>query len=100
MHGAFVLGLALERRGCDVFVQATTRSPILEWGAITAKMDVPDTYGEGLANYLYNVSPGQYEHVLVCHEEGAADAAVLGQRLHGSLIRFGKDDYVQEDSLH
>ena len=100
MHGAFVLGLALEHQGCDVHVQATTRSPILEWGAITAKMSVPDAYGEGLTNYLYNVSPGQYEHIVVCHELWASGAVQLGHALQGSLIQFGKGDCVQENPLH
>lgn len=100
MHGAFVLALALERKGCNVHVQATTRSPILEWGAISAKMSVPDAYGEGLNNYLYNVSPGQYERILVCHELWASGAVRLGHALQGSLILFGKEDYVQENPLH
>ncbi len=100
MHGAFVLWLALEQQGCDVYVQATTRSPILEWGAITAKMSVPDAYGESIANYLYNVSPGQYEHILVCHELWASGAVQLGHAIQGSLIQFGKEDHVQENPLH
>ena len=100
MHGAFALGLALEKHGCDVHIQATTRSPILEWGAIEAKISVPDAYGEGIANYLYNVRPGQYQRILVCHEVGASNAVDLGHALLGSLIRFEKEDHVQENPLH
>lgn len=100
MHAAFVLGLALERHGCDVRVQATTRSPILEWGAISSKMLMPDAYGDGVTNYLYNVHPDQYERILVCHESGAREAVHVAQALQGQLIQFGNEDHVQEDPFH
>jgi hypothetical protein len=49
-------------------VQSTTRSPILPWGAVSHTLSFPDNYGEGVANFLYNVTPGQYDHVFICHE--------------------------------
>jgi len=73
MHMAFLLGRALETCGAKacglkVMVQSTTRSPILLWGAVSHTLSFPDNYGEGVANFLYNVTPGQYDHVFICHE--------------------------------
>jgi hypothetical protein len=68
MHMAFLLGRGLEAFGVKVMVQSTTRSPILPWGAVSHTLNFPDNYGEGVANFLYNVTPGQYDHVFICHE--------------------------------
>jgi len=97
MHAAFVLGRALEQRGVDVRIQATTRSPILSWGAVSRVLSVPDPYEEGIANYLYNMRPGQYARVLICHET-APNAALfeLACMLDGRLIYFRPNDDVQE----
>lgn len=97
MHAAFVLGHALEAHGVDVRVQSTTRSPILLWGAVGHILAVADPYDEGVPNYLYNVRPGQYARVLVCHETVPNDplmqlAATLGAR----LIHFTSDDHAEE----
>lgn len=74
MHMAFLLGLGLEACGLKVMVQSTTRSPILPWGAVSHTLNFPDNYGEGVANFLYNVAPGQYDHVFICHETPPNDA--------------------------
>ena len=97
MHAAFALGRALEARGVDVRVQSTTRSPILLWGAVGHILAVPDPYGEAVQNYLYNVRPGQYARVLICHETAPNDplmqlATILGAR----LIHFTSDDHAEE----
>jgi hypothetical protein len=68
MHMAFLLGRGLETCGIKVMVQSTTRSPILPWGAVSHTLSFSDNYGEGVANFLYNVTPGQYDHVFICHE--------------------------------
>ncbi len=89
MHAPFLLACELERRGIDVAVQSTTRSPILQWGAIASRLTFADNYGEGIANYLYNVQPGQYAHVFVCHETpvgvGLRD---LAAQAGGQLVSF------------
>jgi hypoxanthine-guanine phosphoribosyltransferase len=100
MHAAFVLGRALEAHGCDVRVQSTTRSPILQWGAVSASIHVPDVYGEGVQNYLYNVHPEQYDRILICHEDGAKGAQELALPLGGELIRFMEGDGVHDCSFH
>ena len=97
MHASTLLGAALERRGLDVVVQSTTRSPILPWGAVSTVMRFPDNYGEGIPNFLYNVGAGQYGHVLVCHETPAIDALhTFARTLGARLFHFHTEDHVEE----
>jgi hypothetical protein len=99
MHGAFVLGRAMEKRGCDIHIQSTTRSPILQWGAVSTIKAVPDAYGEGLSNYLYNVHDSQYDHIFICHESGAREGMSVARSLGGTPIRFAKDDHAEKNSV-
>lgn len=97
MHAAFLLGQALEQAGLDVKVQSTTRSPILQWGAVGARLEFADNYGEGISNYLYNVEPGQYRHVLICHETPVNAALLqLACRLQARLFHFQSEDHIEE----
>lgn len=97
MHPAFLLGRALEQQGADVVVQSTTRSPILEWGAVASALSFPDNYGEGIANFIYNVLPGQYQHVLVCHETPPTAALhALAAKVQGRLFHFQSENRVEE----
>jgi len=97
MHASTLLGAALEARGLDVVVQSTTRSPILTWGAVSHALTFPDNYGEGIANYLYNVAPGQYDQVLACHET-PPNAALLdaARQLGARLFHYQSEDHVEE----
>ena len=97
MHAATLLGAALERRGVDVKVQSTTRSPILTWGDVGHALRFADNYGEGVANFIYNIAPGQYDHVLVCHET-LPNAALreLAGMLGARLFHFQSEDHVEE----
>jgi len=97
MHAATLLGAALERHGVDVKVQSTTRSPILTWGAVSHALRFPDNYGEGVANFIYNIAPGQYDHVLVCHETALSPALrELAGLLDARLFHFQSEDHVEE----
>ncbi|WP_296953139.1 phosphoribosyltransferase domain-containing protein [uncultured Massilia sp.] len=97
MHASTLLGAALERLGVDVVVQSTTRSPVLRWGAVAQALDFPDNYGEGIANYLYNVAPGQYDHVLVCHETAPGPALHgLARTLDARLFHFRSEHDIEE----
>jgi hypothetical protein len=97
MHASTLLGAALEARGLDVVVQSTTRSPILAGGAIDHALAFPDNYGEGIPNFIYNVAPGQYDHVLVCHETPAGDALHgLARMLKARLFHYHTEDDVEE----
>ena len=97
MHIAFLLGLALEAGGVDVAVQSTTRSPILQWGAVSHILNFPDNYGEGVENFIYNVAPGQYEHVFICHET-PPNAALqqLAKAVKGRLFHFLSESHCEE----
>jgi hypothetical protein len=100
MHAAFVLARALAAHDVETFVQATTRSPILVWGEVRHALDVPDPYGEGVANYLYNVRPGQYGRVLICHETQPGTALrELARLVGGRLIQFHPGDHAEEIPL-
>jgi hypothetical protein len=81
----------------NVKVQSTTRSPILTWGAVSHALRFPDNYGEGVANFIYNIAPDQYDHVLVCHET-APNAALreLAGLLGARLFHFQSEDKVEE----
>lgn len=97
MHASTLLGAALERLGLDVSVQSTTRSPILEWGAVATSLRFPDNYGEGIPNFLYNVAPGQYQHVFACHETAAGPAlGQLAAKLDARLFHYSSEDRIEE----
>ncbi|HEY0060771.1 MAG TPA: phosphoribosyltransferase domain-containing protein [Telluria sp.] len=99
MHPAFLLGAALEQRGLDVAVQSTTRSPILKWGAVSAALAFHDNYGEGVTNFLYNVVPGQYDHVFICHETAPNEALFqLAGVFNARLFYFISETEVEEVS--
>ncbi|HEX8615240.1 MAG TPA: phosphoribosyltransferase domain-containing protein [Telluria sp.] len=97
MHPSYLLGAALEQLGVDVVVQSTTRSPILTWGAVGAALTFPDNYGEGVANFLYNVTPGQYQHVFICHETAPNQALRdLADTLKARLFHFKTETHIEE----
>ena len=99
MHASYLLGAALERRGVDVVVQSTTRSPILTWGAVTSALRLTDNYGEGVANFLYNVRRGQYDHVFICHETAPNGALFeLAGALDARLFHFLTETDIEEVS--
>ena len=94
---ATLLGAALQSRGVAVSVQSSTRSPILVWGAVAHALTFEDNYGEGIANYLYNVAPGQYDQVLACHETAPGPALYqLAGQLKARLFHFQSEDHVEE----
>jgi hypothetical protein len=97
MHMAFLLGRALEACGTTVVVQSTTRSPILQWGAVGHILKFSDNYGEGVENFVYNVEPGQYEHVFICHET-PPNAALqqLAKAVKGRLFHFLSESHCEE----
>lgn len=67
-HVPFRFARELESRGWDVRYQSSTRSPILVGHAIESVLAFQDHLGEGGANFLYNVRPGQYDRVLIGYE--------------------------------
>jgi adenine/guanine phosphoribosyltransferase-like PRPP-binding protein len=67
----FRLAEALEARGCEVFCQATTRSPTLIGHAIRCSENFPDSYGGAFQNFVYNVEPESYDRIFLCSETPA-----------------------------
>lgn len=80
MYAAQWLGERLENRGIPTRVQSTTRSPLMVGGAIKNKFTVPDPYGEGIDNYIYNFNP-HGACVFVVHETG----------LHHAMVQLCRD---------
>lgn len=65
---AYLLGRELERRGFKVKVQSTTRSPIHIGNEIASVCRFEDNYHDGIANFIYNLNPGDYRRIILCHE--------------------------------
>lgn len=68
----FLLAEALEAAGAQVRFSAVTRSPIALGHAIETALALGDNYGLGIPNFLYNVTPGPYDRILICVETGRA----------------------------
>lgn len=87
----FLLAERLERAGADVHFSSTTRSPIALGHAIGHALSFADNYGLGIPNFLYNVSPGQFDRVLICSETPAqAVSAGLIESLSAEVIVDGQ----------
>ena len=102
MHPAFVLARDLyESTRALIQIHATTRSPILSWGPIQKAIIFPDNYGEGVPNYLYNSSAGQYDHVFICHETGATPGLLmLARQLGARLLHFRSEFQIEENPVY
>lgn len=74
MYPAFRLACALESRGVECRVQATSRSPLLVAGDIRAILPVPDLNGGAVPHFLYNFDSSLYRFVIVVHESTDAGA--------------------------
>lgn len=71
----FLLAEILEHHGAEVKFSALTRSPIAIADTSAATHSVVktvikfyDNYGLGMTNFVYNVTPSDYDHVLLCVE--------------------------------
>jgi len=65
------------------------------------RLAFPDNYGEGIANYLYNVAPGDYARAIVCHETPPAEGLrELARRLGDCVLyRFPPRGGTNQDPL-
>ena len=84
LYPPFRVAEQLEGQGADVWVQATSRSPIRLGGAIRSAVTLVDDYGSGVPHHLYNAA-GWEGDAVICHETppGSVDpvfAAALGAR--------------------
>lgn len=65
---AYLLGCRLEAQGFNVKVQSTTRSPIHQGNDIKQVCQFEDNYGDGIANFIYNLNHEDYREIILCHE--------------------------------
>ncbi len=75
----YLLAEYLEQQGATVHFSATTRSPIALGHSIQQRYCLHDNYGQGIANFLYNVIPDNYDRILLCSETPVAlmDASLI-----------------------
>ena len=65
----FLIAEQIEVAGGDAFVQATTRSPVLQGGAIAHVRSFPALDGSGYIEFLYNVPDDHsYDRIILCCE--------------------------------
>ncbi|MFZ4856763.1 MAG: phosphoribosyltransferase domain-containing protein [Desulfuromonadaceae bacterium] len=64
----FLLAEYLEERGYDVRFQTTTRSPIMIGNDVQSRLRFIDNYGDGIANFVYNVRQEDYTRIIICYE--------------------------------
>ena len=88
IHPPAVFARALAARsGAEVYLQSSSRSPALVWGALQRKRRFADPYDADVPYYLYNLAdPRAYGHIFICHEHPAnaalrETAATLDARL-------------------
>ncbi len=85
----FLLAVVMEAAGLDVHYQSTTRSPALIGGALGCGLEFADNYDDGIANYVYNVAPGQYDRVIIAHETPAGSIdKTLVERLNADTLEM------------
>jgi hypothetical protein len=65
---AYLLGRELESKGFKVKVQSTTRSPIHQGNDIALVCKFEDNYEDSIPNFIYNLNPGDYREIVLCHE--------------------------------
>lgn len=101
MHAAFVLARALEEQvSVQAFVQSTTRSPIARWGRIEEVLAFPDSYGEGVPNYLYNYQRDAFAQVFLCHETGhSPEVLQLAALLDARPLHFWSESRFEENPV-
>lgn len=64
----FLFAEYLEESGYDVHFQSTTRSPIMPGNDIQERLCFTDNYGDGIANFVYNVRQEEYTRIIICYE--------------------------------
>jgi len=66
MYPAFRIAQHWENQGAEVYLQASSRSPLNIDADITSRLSFIDNYHEDIHNYLYNM--GDYEQIYVVYE--------------------------------
>jgi hypothetical protein len=91
MFPAQALGTELEKRGLNVLIHSTTRSPLRLDGDIVSITEVPDVYEEPVRNYIYNLPENlsEGEIRLLVHEVPTSRTVdEICRRLHARSVRL------------
>ncbi|MFZ3481776.1 phosphoribosyltransferase domain-containing protein [Sphingomonas sp. 3-13AW] len=90
-YPALLLAEKLADAGNDVRIQAITRSPVMEGGAIGDTAHFDDPYGSGAPCFLYNALTPTYDDVVVVSEVGrtTSDVKVLSNLRDRTTRVFG-----------
>lgn len=67
----FQLAEHLEKAGADVRFSTVTRSPLAVGHSIERALAFSDNYGLGIANFVYNIDPADYDRIILCSETPA-----------------------------
>jgi len=88
----FLLAERLERAGADVHFSSTSSLANRSGPCHRSTYCLfADNYGLGIPNFLYNVSPGQFDRVLICSETPVqAVSASLIESLNAEVIVDGQ----------
>jgi hypothetical protein len=98
---AYLLGRDLERLGWPVKVQSTTRSPIRPGNDIASVCRFEDNYQDKIDNFIYNLNPGRYRKIILCHETPLCDALLDRLRAwQGISARIELDPHSSNAKLH
>lgn len=84
----YLIAKHLEDKGLDVSFSSTSRSPVSIGGAIKRKLELKDNYGQNIDMFAYNVSPEDYDHVIICSETPAElfDQTLLSEMHNAKVI--------------
>jgi hypothetical protein len=84
----FLLAEALEQGGAEVLFSSVTRSPIAVGHEIASALHCRDNYGQGIANFVYNVDPSRHDRILLCVETPASSVDTALVRALGPSLRI------------
>ena len=65
---------------------ALTRSPIALGGAITSMLSFNDNYGLGMTNFAYNVTPSDWDLIVLCVETSTDSVDTMWKGLDNVLV--------------
>jgi len=79
----------LERQGMSVHFQTTTRSPIVPGADIASVAATTDHVHEGVRNFVYNITAGAYDRIVICYETPSLPLSHdLPRRLNAMSVFF------------
>ena len=82
----YFLAKEMENKGCNVYFQSTTRSPIIVDVDIHYKNTSFDNYNDNIENYVYNVNPNDYEQIIICLETKSPFGLDIVNQLNAKII--------------